>query len=85
MEAYTRRDTVRVFGLPELIDESYERLKQYVIEKVLRVVRPDIDWSPDDIVRPHKIGAKPEKTGSQARIDSNDDDKPRILLIKFHH
>ena len=35
LEAYSRRYTVRVFGLPESATESYGTIKQYVIDKVL--------------------------------------------------
>lgn len=83
LEAYSRRDTVRVFGLPEMLNESYETIKQYVIDSVLKVARPDINWSPDDIVRTHRIGTKIESRNEDDEDTSND--KPRILLIKFHH
>lgn len=75
LESYSRRDTVRVFGLQELVNESYENIKQYVIDTVLKVARPDIDWSHKDIVRTHRVGYE----------NANKPDQPRILLIKFLH
>lgn len=75
LEAYSRRDTLRVFGLPETINETYENLKEYVISSVLKVACPHIDWSPEDIVRTHRVGNE----------NSTDTDSPRILLIKFLH
>lgn len=75
LEAYSRRDTVRVFGLPEQENENYATIKQYVIDEVLSVARPDIQWSSKDIVRTHRVGSEnPDKP-----------DQPRILLIKFLH
>lgn len=75
LESYSRRDTVRVFGLRELANESYENIKQYVIDAVLKVARPDIEWSLKDIVRTHRVGNE----------NANKPDQPRILLIKFLH
>ena len=39
MEAYCRRDTVKVFGLPEQENENYATIKQYVIDEILSVAR----------------------------------------------
>ena len=75
LEAYSRRDTLRVFGLPELANESYEMLKGYVISSVLNVACPLIDWRPEDIIRTHRVGKK----------DPSNVESPRILLIKFLH
>ena len=66
---------MRVFGLKEQVSESYATIKQYVIDKVLKVARPDIPWSLKDIVRTHRVGNK----------NPNNPDQPRILLIKFLH
>ena len=75
LEAYSRRDSVRVFGLPIQENENYETIKQYVIDEVLSVVRPDIPWAPKDIVRTHRVGSE----------NMDNPDQPRILLIKFLH
>ena len=39
LEAYSRRDTVRVFGLPEQENENYATIKQYFIDEILSVAR----------------------------------------------
>ena len=36
-EAYSRRDTVRVFGLQEQENENYATIRQYVIYEILSV------------------------------------------------
>ena len=72
---HTQKDTVRVFGLRELANESYENIKKYVIDAVLKVARPDIEWSFKDIVRTHRVGNE----------NTNKPDQPRILFIKFLH
>ena len=74
LESYSRRDTLRIFGLPEITNETYENLKAYVISTVLNIACPDIKWHKEDIVRTHRVGK-----------DSYDPDNPRILLIKFLH
>ena len=84
LERYSRRDTIRVFGLKERINESYDTIKQYVIDSVLKLACPDVEWSDEDIVRTHRVGYK-----SEAQVDdgNSDDDgqKPQTLLIKFLH
>ena len=74
LESYSRRDTLRIFGLPEITNETCENLKAYVISTVLNIACPDIKWHKEDIVRTHRVGK-----------DSYDPDNPRILLIKFLH
>ena len=39
LEAYSRRDTVRVFCLPEQEVENSATIKQYVIDEILSVAR----------------------------------------------
>lgn len=75
LESYSRRDTIRVFGLPELMNENYENIKQYVIDKILKVARPDICWSLKDIVRAHRVGSENPVNPEQ----------PKILLVKFQY
>ena len=75
LEAYSRRDTIRVFGLPEMVNETYDKLKGYVISSVLNVACPHFDWGPEDIVRTHRVGKQ----------DASNVENPRILLIKFLH
>ncbi|MEW8547341.1 MAG: hypothetical protein AB2693_27855 [Candidatus Thiodiazotropha sp.] len=87
LERYSRRDTIRVFGLVERVNERYDNIKQYVIDSVLKVACPDTEWSEDDIVRTHRIGYKVDDRygNNNAAIEGNVNDKSRILLIKFLH
>ena len=39
LEAYSWRDTVRVFDLPEQENDNYATIKQYVIDEILSVAR----------------------------------------------
>ena len=61
--------------------------KQYVINSVLKVACPDIEWSEDDIVRTHRIRYKMDDRhgNSNATYKGNESDKSRILPIKFLH
>lgn len=87
LERYSRRDTIRVFGLVEIVNERYDNIKQYVIDSVLKVACPDIEWSDNDIVRTHRIGYKMDDRHdkSNGKGEGNENDKSRILLIKFLH
>ena len=84
LERYSRRDTIRVFGLKKRINESYDTIKQYVIDSVLKLACPDVEWSDEDKVRTHRVDYKSE---AQVNDGNSDDDgqKPRALLIKFLH
>ena len=42
LERYSTRDTIRVFGLAERVNERYDNIKQHVINSVLKVACPDI-------------------------------------------
>ena len=73
LEAYSRRDTLRIFGLPEMVRESHESLKKNVITSVLNVACPDINWYQEHIVCTRRVGHEV----------ADNPDNPRILLIKF--
>lgn len=83
LELYSRRDTIRVFGLTERLNEVYENIERYVIDSVLKVACPGVQWNEEDIVRAHRVGYTSEQDGSQDDSGSNDEVKPRTLLIKF--
>ena len=58
-----------------MINETYETMKGYVITNVLKVAYPYLDWSPEDIVRTHRVG----------NPNSDADENPCMVLIKFLH
>ena len=35
----------RVFGLIERVNEGYDNIKQYVIDSVLKIACPDVEWN----------------------------------------
>lgn len=87
LERYSRRDTLRVFGLVERVNEQYDNIKQYAIDSVLKIACPDTEWSEDDIVRIHRIGYKADDRYSNSNVagEGNENETSRILLIKFLH
>ena len=87
LERYSRRDTIRVFGLMERVNEGYDNIKQYVIDSVLKLACPDVEWNEEDIVRTHRVGYKSESDSINENNENGDDDgvKTRTLLIKFLH
>ncbi|MEW8548564.1 MAG: hypothetical protein AB2693_34110, partial [Candidatus Thiodiazotropha sp.] len=73
LEAYSRRENIRVFGIPEDCDETPTNIKEKLLE-VFRVASPHKSWSPRDILRAHRIGTT---TDSQ--------DNPRPIIVRFLH
>ena len=49
LEKYTKADSMRVFGLPEQPGEYDETLHQHLVDNVLMVACPHIDWEKDNI------------------------------------
>ena len=72
LEKYTKADSMRVFGLPEQPGENDETLRQHVVDNVLTVACPHIDWEKDDIKRTYRIGDKK-------------DDQPPITIVRFRY
>ena len=72
------RDTIRVFGLMERANESYDIIKQCVIDSVLKIACPDIVWNEWDIVRTHRVGYKSVAEDISYVYNSDGDDvKPQ--------
>ena len=45
LERYSKHDMIRVFGLAERVNERYDTIKQqYIIDSVLKVACPEIEW-----------------------------------------
>lgn len=74
LEAYSRRENIRIFGLPEDPNETPASIKEKLVNEVFRVASPDTAWSARDILRAHRIG-KPD----------NDEDNPRPIIARFLH
>ncbi|KAL8587746.1 hypothetical protein ACOMHN_020964 [Nucella lapillus] len=79
-EQYTRRDTIKVVGLPETSDEDLQ-------ENVLKVfTAAGCEVRPDDISTVHRTGLK-NKTGRQSHngnsSNTNTSSSSRPVLVKF--
>eukprot|EP00745_Piridium_sociabile_P044407 TRINITY_DN93097_c0_g1_i14.p2 TRINITY_DN93097_c0_g1~~TRINITY_DN93097_c0_g1_i14.p2 ORF type:complete len:101 (+),score=14.50 TRINITY_DN93097_c0_g1_i14:35-337(+) len=70
VEQHSRRDNLRIFGIPHRNDhEDFDTCAMAVVDALNSIDGPK-DWTPDDIVRAHRIG--------QAR-----DGQPRPMIVKF--
>ena len=80
LEKYTKADSMQVFGLPEQHGENDDTLRQHVVDNVLMVACPHIDWEKNGIKRTYRIGDmkdnQPPITIVRFRYD---DDKPKIF------
>ena len=72
LDAKSRNDTMRIFGLEERGEESYNELRTQIIENVLKIACPEETWERDDIKRAFRAG---EATG----------EKPRMIIMKFRY
>nr|KAG5707153.1 hypothetical protein BaRGS_017837 [Batillaria attramentaria] len=80
LEAFSRRDNLRFFGLTETPGETFESCAAKVVECLQGTV-PNKVWSEDDIVRAHRVGKKPNFASVAANRDKNA--KPRPMIVKF--
>ena len=73
LEAYSRRENTRVFGIPEDEDETPLSIKETLLS-YFRIADPNKEWSTRDIVRAHRIGS------------TNDaENEPRPVIVRFLH
>ena len=72
LDRENRKATMRIFGLPETINERSDEAKHIVTENVLKVACNDEDWSPDDLQ-------------STFRVGESKDDQPRIMMATFRY
>nr|KAG5697420.1 hypothetical protein BaRGS_008846 [Batillaria attramentaria]KAG5700090.1 hypothetical protein BaRGS_029840 [Batillaria attramentaria] len=78
LEAFSRRDNLRLFGLAETPNETFESCAAKVIECLQGTV-PNKTWSEDDVVRAHRVGKKPNFSS----VASNTTPKSRPMIVKF--
>nr|KAG5687403.1 hypothetical protein BaRGS_021616 [Batillaria attramentaria] len=78
LEAFSRRDNLRLFGLVESPNETFESCAAKVIECLQGTV-PNKTWSEDDVVRAHRVGKKPNFSS----VASNTTPKSRPMIVKF--
>nr|KAG5693084.1 hypothetical protein BaRGS_010643 [Batillaria attramentaria] len=80
LEAFSRRDNLRFFGVPETPGETFDSCAEKVVQCLQGTV-PSKTWSVDDEVRAHRLG-KPK--ASFAATAASRDSKPRpIIVVKF--
>ena len=72
LDRENRKATMRIFGLPETINERSVDAKNIVTENVLKVACNDEEWSPDDLQ-------------SAFRVGESNDDQPRIMMATFRY
>lgn len=71
LEANSRKENMRIFGLPEYENETDDlSLNQNITNNVLKVAYPEVSWNDDDIVDAYRIGE---------RLD----DQPKVTMVKF--
>nr|KAG5712679.1 hypothetical protein BaRGS_029734 [Batillaria attramentaria] len=73
LEAFSRRDNLRFFGVSESANETFDVCARRVVD-ILCEAMPDKEWKPEDIIRAHRIGDKASGT---------ENSKPRPLIAKF--
>ncbi|XP_067656355.1 uncharacterized protein [Haliotis asinina] len=71
LEAFSRRDNVIIYGVPECSDEDHVTCKQKAVNLMNEFVKTK-KWQKSDLSRAHRLGSK--RTGS---------DRPRPLIAKF--
>lgn len=79
LEQYTRRNSLRVFGVPEEEGENTVELAISLINETMEVQPP---ITIEDIDRVHRTGKKDSPT-SRAAANSTQETKPRAILVKF--
>ena len=72
LDAKSRNDMMRVFGLEQRGEESYNELRNNIVENVLKLACPEETWERDDIKRAYRTGD--EISG-----------KPRMVIMKFRY
>ena len=81
LEQYTRRNSLRVFGVPE---EENEDTAQRALSLINQTIKADPPIAIEDIDRVHRIGRREsaaERSGANASAPAAP--KPRPIIIKF--
>ena len=79
LEAFSRRDNLRFFGMAESANETFEICAKKVVD-MLKDIIPGKTWKKDDIVRAHRVGKAPTYSAVTA---GNGQSKPRPMIVKF--
>lgn len=79
LEAFSRRDNLRFFGMAESANETFEICAKKVVD-MLKDIIPGRTWKKDDIVRAHRVGKAPTYSAVTAGSGQS---KPRPMIVKF--
>ena len=74
LEAFSRRDNLKFFNIPQSRNESSDTCTERLLEFLPNAV-PNKQWSPDDIVRAHRL--------DNNNNNNNGYTKPQPIIAKF--
>ena len=81
LEAFSRRDNLRFFGLAETPGETFDSCAAKVVD-CLKDTVPGKNWSVDDVVRAHRVGQKPNFASMAASQGSKPKSRPMIVKLR---
>ena len=84
VEAISRRDNLRLFGIPETVNETYGSCAEKVVE-ILQGSIPGKQWTTDDVIRAHRVGKKPATFAAAAASAGTGGNRPRPrpMIVKL--
>lgn len=75
LEQYTRRNSLRIYGLPESPNEDTDKAVLQLFKDKLK-----LDLLPSDLDRSHRVTPRPRDSDSESRSSG---DRPRAMIVKF--
>nr|KAG5694729.1 hypothetical protein BaRGS_031545 [Batillaria attramentaria]KAG5695738.1 hypothetical protein BaRGS_004483 [Batillaria attramentaria] len=80
---YTRRNNVRIFGVPESESESVEECEAKILEIFNKKL--GVSLAPKDLEATHRLGKKkpPKLRDGDNDSDSDEENRPRAIIVRF--
>nr|KAG5701455.1 hypothetical protein BaRGS_032787 [Batillaria attramentaria] len=80
---YTRRNNVRIFGVPESESESVEECEAKILEIFNKKL--GVTLAPKDLEATHRLGKKkpPKLRDGDNDSDSDEENRPRAIIVRF--
>ena len=75
LEQYTRRNSLRIYGIPESANENTDETALKLFKDKL-----ELDLTPMDLDRSHRVTPRPREEDGQSRSSG---DRPRAVIVKF--
>ena len=75
LEQYTRRNSLRIYGIPESQNENTDKIALNFFKDKL-----DLDLMPTELDRSHRVTPRPRPDNGQSRGSEN---RPRAVIVKF--